>query len=53
MKPLIDDASSAGFPGVALSALGERATAAIKERPVLALCTALALGYVIGRLVLR
>lgn len=52
MKPLIDDASIAAFP-VALTALSERATAAIKERPVLALCTSLALGYVIGRLVLR
>ena len=53
MKPLIDDASISEFPGIALTALSDRATAAIKERPVLALCTSLAIGYVIGRLVLR
>jgi hypothetical protein len=41
------------LPRLALEAIGEQATAVIRARPILALFTSLALGYVIGRLVLR
>jgi hypothetical protein len=41
------------LPRLAFEAIGAQATSAIRARPILALVASLALGYVIGRLVLR
>jgi hypothetical protein len=41
------------LPSLDLEATLTKATAVIRARPILALVTSLALGYVIGRVVLR
>ncbi|MBL9037595.1 MAG: hypothetical protein JNG84_03670 [Archangium sp.] len=40
-------------PAAALQALNDKATTAIRERPLTALLSALAVGYIFGRLVMR